>query len=446
MAFTNKEMKDASQIAYFSILDKAQNFLQSDGGKGPYTVGELLMYMIDEDDARARFAEETGKDPSEATTRDILMHSDLPEDDIARVEHLSDASLDWKVLDVYNMNPENGFYACSLAKNDQDAIVAFRGSENMHNVHNLVQDWMKADFGLLNSTKTEQQAEAEKYADELVKGGLLDNYQNIGVTGHSLGGNLASHFTIACAENGREDLFNKITQCDNLDGPGFSEKYLLEHEDAIAKADDKITHYKWSAVGDLLNDLPEEKVEFLDIDHEKYKDDPIARLRYLAIRRHDTRSLVFDEEGKAKEGKQDLVSKALGSFSRVVDKNMPVMVVTAVINAAYKFVSKFLTTDERGIIVPKNPFEKPGENEHQGILGKIGTFVKDTVNIVKDGVVNVADALTRGQIIPLPKFEEATQLAMADGNLRTSGLQDFTNEVSRDLLRNTQTQTMEAEK
>ena len=434
MAFSNKEMKEATQIAYLSILEKASANLEAEGKKPPYSLEEMILSVIDVDAAKERFAKQTGEDPSKAGIKDLVQFSDLKESDWLRITNFEDEIFNWKILDVHNMNPENGFYACTIAKSDSEAIVAFRGSENMHNFHNLVQDWMKADFGLLNSEKTEQQEEAEKYADELIQKGILDGYSNIGVTGHSLGGNLASHFTIACAQNGREELFDRITQCDNLDGPGFSEKYLLANQEAVAKAEGKITHYKWSAIGNLLNNLPNEKEEFLAINNNKFNNNPIAKIRYLGIRRHDTQSLQFDEEGNAKRGKQDFMSKALGDISRKADKYLPVMVITTVINAAHKALSKFMTTNENGNIVFKNPFRSEKEGEEPSFFSKVKQLAVGAFDIVKDGVRNLADALERGTLVPTaPAFASAKTMVANDTSIRTEGLNNFIEEVSKDM-------------
>ena len=63
---------------------------------------------------------------------------------------------------------------------------------------------------------------------------IIKKYPTVYFTGHSLGGNLATHTTIAMAQEGRnEGLWENIKGCVNFDGPGFSEAYLIEHDEKI---------------------------------------------------------------------------------------------------------------------------------------------------------------------------------------------------------------------
>ena len=56
MAFSNKEMKEATQIAYLSILEKANANLEAEGKKPPYSLEEMILSVIDVDAAKERFA------------------------------------------------------------------------------------------------------------------------------------------------------------------------------------------------------------------------------------------------------------------------------------------------------------------------------------------------------------------------------------------------------
>ena len=164
----------------------------------------------------------------------MVKYSDLSAADISRIELFKDEVLDWKIVDITDLNRQSGFYACTIETDKKNAIVAFRGSESK----NIVKDWISADFGLINSTETEQQSLAEAYADILSGNdgksrNKIGKYENIGVTGHSLGGNLAEHFTIKSAKLGREELYSRIKQCDSLDGPGFSEKYITDRDNLM---------------------------------------------------------------------------------------------------------------------------------------------------------------------------------------------------------------------
>lgn len=95
----------------------------------------------------------------------------------------------WKVVDVRDNNSTTGMYACMIETSEGDAIVAFRGSEDLAN-NQLYLDWLKADVGLLDSTATEQQTDAEEYISYI--SGLSKQYDTYVFAGHSLGGNLAA--------------------------------------------------------------------------------------------------------------------------------------------------------------------------------------------------------------------------------------------------------------
>ena len=46
MAYTDKELKDATQVAYLNLIEKTiPNFI-ADGKKGPYTLRDLIMANI----------------------------------------------------------------------------------------------------------------------------------------------------------------------------------------------------------------------------------------------------------------------------------------------------------------------------------------------------------------------------------------------------------------
>lgn len=314
MAYTDRQMKDATQIAYMECFPEAEKRLIESGKEKPFTVRELIEASVDMKDVKLK-AIEFGQVPVAMSFQELMKYSNLLEKDIERISLLQKESLDWKVVDIHDKNDVNGFYACTLETSDSDAIVAFRGSESYGN--NVIDDWLLADFGLLNSTKTNQQAETERYADELIKKGIIDKYDFLAATGHSLGGNLATHLNVISDEEGREALRGKLQQVVNMDGPGMSHDYLEKYANQIARTSTKVTHYKWSAVGNLLFDIPGENIEFLESDESVHGDkNELQR----AFWRHDTKTMCFDEDGKAERGKQDALSKVLGPVSRVIDK------------------------------------------------------------------------------------------------------------------------------
>lgn len=337
MSYTDKQMKDATQLAYMKCFSDAEKRLINSGKQRPFTVRELIEASFSKKDARLK-AMEFGDVPDALNFKELLKYSNLSEGDIERISLLNDECLDWKVVDIHDKNDVNGFYGCVLETKDSEAIIAFRGSESDGN--NLINDWLLADLGLLNSTKTNQQAETERYADELLEKGIIDKYDFIATTGHSLGGNLATHLNVISAVKGREKLYEKLKQVVNMDGPGMSHDYLQEYANEIARTSHKLTHYKWSAIGDLLFSVPGEEVEFLDSDESILGD--MNSLK-KAFWRHDTRTIDFTEEGEAKRGKKDKLSNVLGPVYRLVDKKVRDFIMTAVLA---KIENEFISIDQ----------------------------------------------------------------------------------------------------
>ena len=264
----------------------------------------------------------------------------------------------------------------------------------MQKTSNMINDWCRADFALLNSRSTRQQEEAEKYGDKLFRKGIVDKYENFAVTGHSLGGNLATHFTISTATESRKELSDKIVQSVNFDGPGFSDEYIEENEEKICRTSDKLTHYKWSAVGDLLFDIPGEKAEFLAIDEDLHKDDFVENIKYKIITRHSTQSLLFDENGKAAKGEQDIVSKGMSTLSKTLDTIIPESITTELFAAVDWILDKKLQIKEgvKSKISGVSWSERFAEKG--SILGTCAKFIEDAIEVVKDSV----DILINGNI------------------------------------------------
>ena len=398
--YTEKELKEATQIAYLSFLSKAEENLKADGLKGPYSIGELIRSSINTVGA-LQLAEADGKDTKNITLHELVKYTDLSASDKSIIERLSKDMLEWKIVDIQDLNAHNGFYGCLIQTSEKDAIVTFRGSENMKRYTNMINDWARADFGLLNSRSTRQQEEAEKYGDFLSEKGLIDKYESLAVTGHSLGGNLASHFTISMAKDGREKVFDKIKQSINFDGPGVSDEYLKEHKKEIEKASSKMTRLRWSAVGTLLFDIPGEKTEYLDINDDLHKENLKEQIKYQAITRHDTKSLMFDENGKAKRGKQDIVSKALSAVSKTIDKIVSEFVTTEIFAATDWIFEKILeiNNDKSIDFASKKWAERFAAKG--SFLGNCANAINKMLGALKEGAIEIGNRLfTANSFIP----------------------------------------------
>lgn len=429
MKYSDKELKEATQIAYLSLLEKGQDALETTGQVGPYTLEQIIRTCIDEEAAK-KACIERGILENEITFQDLVQNSDISPEDKERIKRFDDKILGWKIIDINDFNQENGMYACLIETGEKDAVVAFRGSENMKKYKNLVNDWVKADFALLNSEETEQQKTSEEYLDSLVQHGLLNKYNSLAVTGHSLGGNLASHFTVSAAEPGREEVFNKIDQCINFDGPGVSNEYIKKHKDAIDKSGSKITHYSWSAVGKLLFSIPGEKKAYLGINKDLYKDSPIDRFRYLLIRRHDTRSLLFDQDGKAKRGRQDIFSMLMSGTSKILDAMIPASLTDELYFALSTIFKCFTYEKQDGSIGFKLPFMKVKEKAAENpFCKKCGEILKVTVENFR----NKFHLFTRDPEHRKSGFADIVSGMQGDRAVRTNSINELINNIGKDL-------------
>ncbi len=283
MSYSDLQMVIASQIAYMDFNSAAVD-------SGQYTVKELLEMEL----------ESAGGDKREKINRLLNL--------MEREEGKSCA--DWVIRDIRNDQKNSGMYACMLETGEKDALVAFRGSEDMSNPEHLQKDWIESDLGLLNSIQTPQQAEAERYIRDLYQK-YGSEYDHFGMTGHSLGGNLAEHAAITAPDGMRD----KIDRCLNLDGPGMSEMYLTAHANDIRKSKGIIDHYQWSAIGTLLNTVPGTNYQTVKA---KTPDDEGA---LSIVWRHDTKNLddYFDENGNLIPGDKDWLARHTKEISGLLD-------------------------------------------------------------------------------------------------------------------------------
>ncbi len=213
--------------------------------------------------------------------------------------HLQNEVSSWKIINSRNNNDKSGFYGCVIETGDNEAIVAFRGSERYGDQY--VKDWAEADFNLLHNTATtRQQRDAEKYMRDLYEK-YGDKY-SFNLSGHSLGGNLAEHAYITAPEG------MNLNRCVSWDGPGFSEEYLAAYAPLIAARAFNIDHYQYSLVGTLLHHLP--GTNYVTID---------ARDGEGVFDRHSLSHIEFDELGQVKKGSRDPNSNFVDSLSDSVE-------------------------------------------------------------------------------------------------------------------------------
>lgn len=297
MSYTDEQMLIATQIAYIDFDEEAVT-------SGKYTVMELLEMMA-----------QSGGDKSEKA-RTL----------IEKINNSETAKIcgTWKMKDIGNYQDSTGMYACMIETGEDEAMIAFRGSES-DSLDQTFKDWGVADLGLLNSVLTKQQASAETYMKYIYEtyGG---QYESFGLTGHSLGGNLAEHAVITAPDK----MKKKISRCISFDGPGYSAAYIAAHALDINGAKGLIEHYQWSWVGTLLTPLPGTDYRTIDANF------PDGDIVYRALWRHDTVYVKFDGDGKVIDGKRDAFTECTSELSKALDYylfwSLPGLIPGAIIN------------------------------------------------------------------------------------------------------------------
>lgn len=317
MAHTDKDLNLASQIAYYDF--------QKDQLDGNATIEALLQQDMQSSDTKIK---------ENATTLYELIQSTN-----------ADAK-NWVIKDVKDDNENTGFYGCVIETKTEDAIIAFRGSEGVGDPAKMDQfykDWYEADLGLLNTKETKQQALAEKYMTEINKKYSYDSYN---LTGHSLGGNLATHALLTAPES----MLNNIERCQSNDGPGFSDEYLTFYQKAIKERATLIDHYQWSVVGNILNPIPGENFQTVKVKDEVYDD---------TFGKHALSSVVFDNNGNVQEGKLDPLASIVHTISNSIDNTtyLPGTIVILEYLKTPPIVTLFNMSRDIAMDLVKNAFE-----------------------------------------------------------------------------------------
>ena len=295
MAYSDLEMRAFTQIAYM------------DFGKGDSRYNALKLKYGDKVPLKELLSSKQAQD---------LRNMGITDDQINS----------WNIVNIHNTNTDNGFYGCMIETSPGNATIAFRGSEGLEQVLTAKTDWSDADLALLNSVLTKQEAEAKKYLESLKENGIWDQYDSVALTGHSLGGELAEYAAIISVRLGMDD---KITQCVSMDGPGHSSEFLEEYKEEIKKIAPKMDHPRWSAVGNLLFDLPGVHYRNAKVSndanwkkHAKYGQEQYTedeKKDYNSLTRHDTKYLCFDEDGNLIPGEKDWLSSLMRYISQGVD-------------------------------------------------------------------------------------------------------------------------------
>lgn len=288
VADSDVRMMLATQVAYL------------DGAKG-MSVGDLINRIISNYDGWPNLSEQQQSQLDTA----LYIQEQIEKYDMQDCNR-------WIIKEVANDNAQSGFYGCLIDTRDGEAVLGFRGSESFDDAQ-VLHDWVEADVGLLNNTATGQQKLAEEFT-RYVNDQYGNYYNQYNFTGHSLGGNLAEHATITAPDG------MPIHRCVNLDGPGYSNEYIIAHGSDIAQNGKYIDHYQYSVTGTLLLPLPGTHYQTIKA-HNDEESDGVAE--YFV--RHHTRNIEFDGDGGVQQGTQDLFAMVLGPISKDIEVGPPAL-------------------------------------------------------------------------------------------------------------------------
>jgi hypothetical protein len=258
---------------------------------------------------------------------------------------MSKEMLDWNIVGVYDTNNDRnglgaeGVVAYIMDDGKGNAVIAFRGTDQDY-------EWAH-DTELVNAVSTKHQESIKKFLVSYQD--VLKGYNSISITGHSLGGNDSIYTALELARMGMGD---KIDSVYSMDGPGVSQEFLNEYEEEIAQIGSKLHHRIWSWVGSLLNPIPgADNVYVATATHNPYDDD-----RANLLTKHDTKYVMFDENGNMVPGVPDLLMRAIGSMSKKLDAestglgNGVRIALSGIIVSVFKL--RDLMFDDDGITLP----------------------------------------------------------------------------------------------
>ena len=138
-----------------------------------------------------------------------------------------------------NKEGDTGLVAYCFETGDDEAIIAYRGSETRAGLS--PKDW-EDNFQTGFTARTEQQEAALKFLDDMKK---KYGYTSFETTGHSKGGNNSQYVAI---------MSDDVKRCVSFDAPGFCDNFMVGRAPEILAGRDKIVAYegKLDIVSSLL--------------------------------------------------------------------------------------------------------------------------------------------------------------------------------------------------
>ncbi len=266
-----------------------------------------------------------------------------------------DADERLKKLHVARNIDEGGIRGiCYSTENEKEACVIFRGTGGTYGAWN---DNLQGEY--LSDTSM------QKLAKDFVQY-ECGTFENLYVSGHSKGGNLAQYTTIMCGA--------QIAKCVSFDGQGFGKEFLKEHKEEVEKSKNKITSV--SAYNDYVNILlTPVAASRIFVNNNGVREDGHSSMTLL-------NSLEFNEDGSIKNSSktaQGLVAKFLESST-----DMAVDVIDMLPNDGGKLVTDLLAatvasilSDEKSEEFEKNEIEKASKNVRSYVTSLMGLITKD---------------------------------------------------------------------
>lgn len=320
--FTEAEMLILSSLAYTNDMPKAKYDAEGYPINDPVSVKSILggldkLAMGNDYDKSA--INQIDKDSYEAAIESLKIK--LTESDFVISKSIN-----------YNTSGESGFAAFAIEpypNPNGEVIICCRGSDRMKmnpfDENNTLNDWVGADAALAWDEQTRQQEEMKKFMEG------FEDYHNISLTGHSLGGNLAMYGAVTFPYP------NKIAGVYSYDGPGFNLAFINEHYEEISRINDRIYNFQQEhdlvsssliSIGNVI--VLEASIDYdggVDFDH------------------HNRWAITVAPDGNVRRnasGKKDTVCNTWNGVSNGMSNTINIrdVVVSAIVSAATAFCKK----------------------------------------------------------------------------------------------------------
>jgi len=221
-----------SKIAYLDVLEGSR--LYKNYTEGTLTVGDLTDYYRTKPDEMEQLKERFSSEEQFEEFRRVVTEISEPDSKY----------YNWKVARMQDNNATTGFVAYTFEPEPGEAVVAFRGSEDMAQLE-YRNDWQN-NASSVYARQTVQQKDAEAYMADPA----MNDYAQISITGHSLGGNLALYATLTADPRIREAIVNTQT----FNAPGFNQAFIQSHRATIEAMRGRIQEFqnKYDLVSSIM--------------------------------------------------------------------------------------------------------------------------------------------------------------------------------------------------